>query len=86
MKEINAVQLRQSLSRLVRDLERNGDPVILRLGRRRVGAIVSLRDFHERFVLKVAEEERKRLVDEILADRRPGAVPVQKVLDELRGR
>jgi PHD/YefM family antitoxin component YafN of YafNO toxin-antitoxin module len=86
MKELRAVELRQSLRRLAKTLERDGEPILLKVGRRPVGVIVSLRDFRERFALKAAEEERRRLIEEILADRREGRVPVRKVLDELRGR
>ena len=45
-----------------------------------------MRDFHERFALHAAAEERARIVEEILSDTRPGEVPLQKVVDELRGR
>ena len=86
MKEIGAVQLRQSLSRLAKGLERDGEPVALRLGQKRVGFIISVRDFNERFALKAAEEERSRLIDEILDERIQGAPSVQEVLNGLRGR
>ena len=86
MRELTAVGLRRSLGRIARDLERDGEPVLLKLGRRPVGVIVSMRDFHERFALKAAQEERRALVDEIMADRRPGAIPIQDALDELRKR
>jgi len=86
MKEVTAVGLRQSLGRIARKLERDGEPIMLRLGGRRVGVIISIKDFRERFSLKVAEEERDRLVEEILANRIAGAVSVDEVLDELRQR
>ena len=84
MYEINAVELRQSLSKLARRLEKDGEPVLLKLGRKPVGVIVSLRDFRERFALKVAEEERRRLVEDILADRTRTTGPVDAALAELR--
>ena len=86
MKEISAVQLRQSLGRLFKSLERDGAPIALRLGNKRVGVIISLRDFNERFALRAAEEERTRLVDEILGEPLASTVSVQEALDELRGR
>ena len=69
MKEISAVDLRQSLRRLAKELEQDGEPILLTVGRRPVGVIVSMSDFRERFALKVAEEERLRLVEEILGDK-----------------
>jgi PHD/YefM family antitoxin component YafN of YafNO toxin-antitoxin module len=74
MKEMSAAQLRQGLSKVAKRLEKNGEPVLLKLGRRPVGVIVSVKDFQERFSLKQAGELRRRLVDEIVADRiRPDA-------------
>jgi PHD/YefM family antitoxin component YafN of YafNO toxin-antitoxin module len=86
MRTVNAAELRQSLGRLVRNLERKGEPILLKLGSRPVGVIVSLRDFEERFAFRAAREKRRKLVEEILQDRRPGEIPVQQALDELRGR
>jgi hypothetical protein len=45
-----------------------------------------MRDFRERFALKMAEEERRKLVEEILSDQQSGAVMVGQALDELRHR
>ncbi|HEY3233916.1 MAG TPA: hypothetical protein VGJ84_04335 [Polyangiaceae bacterium] len=86
MKELTAVELRQSLGKVARSLERDGQPILLKVGRRPVGVIVSMRDFRERFALKMAEEERRKLVEEILSDQQSGAVMVGQALDELRHR
>ena len=86
MKEIGAAELRQSLGRLAKRLERDGQPILLKVGSRPVGVIVSVKDYNERFALQKASEERARLVEEIVAERKPGALPVDDVLDELRGR
>jgi PHD/YefM family antitoxin component YafN of YafNO toxin-antitoxin module len=86
MKEVNAVGLRQSLGRLARALERTGEPVLLKVGQKPVGVIVSLRDFKERFALIDAADERQRLVEEILADRKSGRVAVDDAVAELRSR
>jgi PHD/YefM family antitoxin component YafN of YafNO toxin-antitoxin module len=86
MKEIGAAELRQSLGRLARRLERDGEPVLLKLGRRPVGVIVSVQDFSERFSLQKAAAERAALVEQIAGDRLESSVPVDDVLRELRGR
>ncbi|MDY0003188.1 MAG: type II toxin-antitoxin system Phd/YefM family antitoxin [Polyangia bacterium] len=90
MKEISAVQLRQSLGRLAAKLKKTGEPILLKLGREPVGVIISIQDFRERFALKDAEAERIRLVEEILADQHPGLSArdpsVENALEELRGR
>jgi hypothetical protein len=86
MKEIGAAELRQSLGKVARTLERDGEPIVLKLGRRAVGVIVSMRDFRERFALAKAAQERARLIADILGDRRKNAAPVDRVLRELRDR
>jgi PHD/YefM family antitoxin component YafN of YafNO toxin-antitoxin module len=84
MKEISAVELRQGLSKVARGLERTGEPILLKLGRHAVGVIVSVKDYQERFALKQAGESRRRLVEEIIADRKPTARSVDTVIDALR--
>jgi len=86
MKALSAAGLRRSLGRVSRSLERSGEPVALTLRGRTVAVLVSVRDWKERFTLQAAREERRRLVAEILADRRPSASLVDDVLAELRGR
>jgi len=87
MKTINALQLRQSLGKVFATLEKTGEPILLERGRKPVGVIVSLRDFHERFVEKSATAERQKIFEDIerLAiasrDRKPGV----EILRELRG-
>lgn len=86
VKALSAVDLRKSLGRVSRSLERTGEPVALTFRGRTVAVLVSLRDWNERFTLRAAREERRKLVAEILADRRPSPVAVDDVLAELRAR
>lgn len=86
MKEINAVALRQSLGKVVEELEAAGEPILLKKGRRVVAALISLRDFQERFVTKAASEARLKLLDEMDEMARPSSVSddAVHVLRELR--
>lgn len=84
MKSLRAVDLRKSLGRVARSLDRGGEPVALTLRGRAVGVLISVRDWNERFTSRAAQEERRRLVAEILADRRPSATPIEEALDEVR--
>ena len=86
MKALSAAGLRKSLGRVSRSLERTGEPVALTLRGRTVAVLVSVRDWKERFALRAAREERRRLVAEILAERRPASVSVDAVVEELRAR
>lgn len=87
MKRVNALALRQSLGKVVDTLERTGEPVLLERGRRPVAVLISLRDFHERFVEKAAAEERDRILQEMDRLARPSSdrTPAVEILRELRG-
>jgi prevent-host-death family protein len=87
MKRVNALELRQSLGKVVASLQRNGEPVILEKRRRPVAVLISLRDFQERFVEKAAAEARGQILEEMDRLAIPSADPTPGVelLRELRG-
>lgn len=87
MRSITALELRQSLGKIVSALERDGEPIILHKGRKPVAALISLRDFRERFVEKAATEERDRILKDMDELARPAADPTSAVdiLREIRG-
>lgn len=85
-RKLSVVALRQSIQKLAASLERGGPPVLLTFRGREVAAIVSLRDFRERFGLQAAEAERQRVVEDILAHARKSPVGVDEVLDQVRAR
>lgn len=86
MKHISAVQLRQSVGKVVKMLEKNNEPVILDKGNKPVAVIISLRDFNERFVEKAAEEARLELVRKInvMAMESKDSTPAEDILHDLR--
>src|SRR3990172_6866698 len=91
MKKVNALSVRQSLGKVLRDLERTGEPILVEKGRRPAAVLITLRDFKERFVDRTAAEERRQVVEQILASRqRPGRPdadrrPAVEILREIRG-
>lgn len=87
MRRVNALELRQSLGKVVAALQRNGEPIILEKGRRPVAVLISLRDFQERFVEKAAAEARAQVLQEMdrLASTSADPTPGVEILRELRG-
>lgn len=85
MKEVNAVQLRQSVGRVARALERGGGPILLRVGRKAVGVIVSIDDYRERFA-RDDIADREDVARAILGDKRSTRDTVEQVLDRVRQR
>ena len=86
MREVTAVQLRQGLGKVARSLRRDREPILLKLGQRPVGVIVTVEDFRERFALDAAASERQALVAEIVAERKRGRTSVERALAGLRKR
>ena len=62
MDTVNALELRQSLGKVLRRLERNGAPILVCRGRTPAAALVSLKDYQERFVDREADERRREVV------------------------
>jgi PHD/YefM family antitoxin component YafN of YafNO toxin-antitoxin module len=88
MKKVNALELRQSLGKVVAGLDRTGEPILLEKGRKPVAVLISLRDFRERFAEKQAAEERAAVIAAIdrLARKSSDPTAAVDVLRELRGR
>lgn len=84
MKEVSAAELRQAMGKVARRLERTGEPILLKLGNKAVGVLVSVKDFEERFALHDAAARRRTLMEEILADRISSPTGVDRALEELR--
>ncbi len=69
MKKTNALEVRRSLGKVLERLARDGDPILVERNREPAAVLISLRDFEERFVDKVAAAQRTQLAEEILAMR-----------------
>ena len=86
MKTVNALELRQSLSRVLDLLERNGAPILACRGRTPAAALVSLKDYRERFVDQDADDRRRLVVARLkqLEFRPPATGTTLDMLRDLR--
>lgn len=90
MRKVNALKVRQSLGRVLRDLDRTGEPILVEKDRQPRAVLISLRDFGERFVDRTVEEDRRRVIERIrtFSERAQPAretKPAVDLLRELRG-
>ncbi|HEY3233862.1 MAG TPA: type II toxin-antitoxin system prevent-host-death family antitoxin [Polyangiaceae bacterium] len=88
MRKTNALQMRRSLGKVLRELERTGEPVLVEKNREPAAVLITLHDFRERFADQTAAEERERLAQEILAFRRVARKSRKRAAElvrELRG-
>ena len=74
------------MGKVAKRLERTGEPILLKLGNKAVGVLVSVKDFEERFALHDAAARRRALMEEILNDRITAPTGVDEALADLRGK
>ena len=89
MHKTNALAMRRALGTILRRLQHDGEPILVEHNREPAAVLISLRDFEEHFVDKVAAGERERLARDILAMRaraRPTRRKAVELVRELRGR
>lgn len=86
MRTVNALELRQSLGRVLRQLEGDGAPIVVHRGRNPAAVLISLRDFRERFADKDADERRGEILAAIKATRfkRPTGKTTLGLLRDMR--
>lgn len=65
MKKVNALELRQKLGRVLRGLEKDGEPVLIERQRQPAAVLISLMDYQKRFVDKDADLQRRAIVERI---------------------
>ncbi len=87
MKTVTALELRQSMGKVIDIIRSTGEPVVLERGRKPVAVLISLQDFEERFVEKDAAQARQKLLAEIdsIARRSADTTSAVDILREARG-
>jgi PHD/YefM family antitoxin component YafN of YafNO toxin-antitoxin module len=88
METVNALQLRQSLGRVLARLRKTGRPILLEKDRKPAAVIISLHDYRTRFVDVEADQRRAEMVERIKQAglRTPKGVSSLDLLREVRGR
>lgn len=87
MQTVNALELRHSLSKIIKKLQKDGCPILLEKSRKPAAVLISLEDYKQRFAEKDADDLRKKLQKKILglstvsSDKRSA----QNLVRELRG-
>ena len=84
MDTTNALEVRRSLGKVLRRLSRGGKPIAVERNGKPAAVLISLSDFRERFADVEAAEERKKLVDDILAMRKLTKPTKRTSADDIR--
>ena len=87
MKEINALKLRNNLGKILDQLNKTGEPLLISKGRKARAVLITPEQFEKRFLDYQAEEKKKEMLEKILALRadRIGDKDSVVILRELRG-
>lgn len=71
MNKVNALELRQSMGKVIDQIIKTGEPVLLEKSRQPVAVLISIRDYEERFVEKDAADRRRKIIEDIENMARP---------------
>jgi antitoxin Phd len=84
MQTTNALEVRRSLGKVLSRLARKGEPILVERNGKPAAILISIEDFRERFADIEAAEERKQLVEEILAMRERPSRSARNAVEEVR--
>lgn len=91
MKSVTAIQLRQSVRKILTALKKNNEPLLLCQGKEPAAVIISLEDYKTKFYDKVIAAKRRKVIAEIkLMTKRKTAAKItdklstNEILRELR--
>lgn len=86
MKKVNALQLRQSLTKIIDTLKCTGEPILLEKGRKPAAVLISIKDYEERFSEFNANQARRKVVSEIssMAQKSKNTASAEDILREFR--
>ena len=65
MKKTNALKLRQSLGKILKELARDGEPILVERDRKPAAVLIAIEDFQRRFADKEADALREEVVSRI---------------------
>jgi PHD/YefM family antitoxin component YafN of YafNO toxin-antitoxin module len=87
MEKVNALQLRQSLGRVLQRLHKTGRPILLEKDRKPAAVLISLEDYRKRFVDVEADRLRTEMVERIKRAelRAPKGMTSVDLVHEVRG-
>ena len=82
--KINALQIRQSFGKILKQLQRSDEPIIIEKGRVPVAVLISLKVFKERFIDYREQKKREELLEQFRSHSVKPTMDSLKSLRELR--
>jgi PHD/YefM family antitoxin component YafN of YafNO toxin-antitoxin module len=87
MEQVNALKMRNNLGKILDRLNETGEPILVSKGRKLRAVLVTPEDFEKRFLDYRIKEDKKKLLDSMLALRKKKKEPMEsiEILRQLRG-
>ena len=82
--KVNALEIRQSLGKILKRLQAKDEPIIIEKGRVPVAVLISLKAFQERFIDYRELQKRRELLETFQNSASPASQDSLQVLRELR--
>lgn len=84
---VNALKIRNQLGEVLELLESSGQPILVSKGRKIRAVLITPEDFKARFVDRLAEDARQRMLDGIrsVKEQHHTGEEIDRALRELRG-
>jgi len=83
MTRVNALKVRNQFGEVLHLLESGKEPILIEKRKKVRAVLISYEDFQNRFIDKLAEEEKRRFLDD-LRSRRESSLSPRSPLDTLR--
>lgn len=87
MEQVNALKIRNNLGEILDRLNKTGEPILVSKGRKLRAVLVTPEDFEKRFLDYKVKEDKKRLINTMLALKQKKKEPLKSIelLRQLRG-
>lgn len=84
MHTINALKIRQAFGKVLKEIQKKDEPILIEKGRKPVAVLISLKTFQERFIDYREEQKRENLIHLARTSATPSTGDSLKVLRQLR--
>jgi PHD/YefM family antitoxin component YafN of YafNO toxin-antitoxin module len=84
MHKVNALTIRQSFGKVLKELQKKGEPILIEKGRTPVGVLISLQAFKERFIDFQEKQKKEAILKLAHESSTPAAKDSLTVLRDLR--
>lgn len=84
MHTVNALKVRQAFGKILKDLRRKSEPILIEKGRQPVAVLISIKDFQEHYVNLREKKKKEEFLDQVRRAAVDSPQDSLSVLHELR--